>query len=217
MACDYVYAMFQKPTLPPLRKARIHEVQGPGALAFALFRASAESGAGPIVFLFPERRSEQLLPSGIQGFVAPDRVVEVRTTSERDHLWALEEILRSGAAGFVIAVTERALSLTEGRRFQLAAEAGRVTGLLLTNEDAGCNAAETRWHCAPIWGRAHLDPKGDSTLAEWSITKNKSGTCESLQVRIASKTGNVSMVSPTGERPLGAAPAALSGGSSGRG
>ena len=61
--------------------------------------------------------------------------------------------------------------LTAGRRFQLAAEAGRTTGLMLIQTDAGSNATESRWACEP-----QASPEADSTLQHWLLKKNKRGT-----------------------------------------
>jgi protein ImuA len=69
------------------------------------------------------------------------------------------------------------LSLTAGRRLQLAAKAGKSTGLALISEGQGSNAAETRWRCAPVFDAE------DSTLQSWELIKNKSGTLSVWHVR----------------------------------
>jgi protein ImuA len=84
------------------------------------------------------------LPEGVG-----ERLHLIRPANETDLLWAAEEALRSEGVGLVIAEPEKPLSLIAGRRLQLAAEAGRTTGLMLIREGQGSNAAETRWHCAP--------------------------------------------------------------------
>ena len=152
--------------LPQLAPARVHEAAGPAAPAFALTMAGLASG--PVIWIGPAHAPERLMPWAARRFLAPDRLLIVEAKGEADLLWATEEALRSGAAGFVIAAPEKPLSLTAGRRLQLAAEAGRTTGLLLIREDGGSNAAETRWHCAPLPGEA-----ADSTRARGRLQRTK--------------------------------------------
>ncbi len=133
--------------LPRLAAARVHEAGGPAAGAFAL--AMAAQTQGPVLWIRPAHACERLMPWAVCRFLSPARLMVIDARGEADLLWATEEALRSGAAGFVVAAPEKPLSLTAGRRLQLAAETGRTTGLLLIREDGGSNAAETRWHCMP--------------------------------------------------------------------
>jgi protein ImuA len=183
--------------LPRLAPARVHEAAGPAAPAFALTMAGLASG--PVIWIGPAHAPERLMPWAARRFLAPERLLIVEAKGEADLLWATEEALRSGAAGFVIAAPEKPLSLTAGRRLQLAAEAGRTTGLLLIREDGGSNAAETRWHCAPLPGEA-----ADSTRALWSLTKNKKGTLGEYTVHWHGTAHSVPLVTPAGERDVAA-------------
>lgn len=185
---------------PPLVPARVHEATGPGAVAFALMQAAHQTG--PVAWITPAHEGAGLLPAGIARMVLPARIMLVRAPSETDLLWSVEETLRSGAVGMVIAAPAKPLSLTAGRRLQLAAEAGRTLGLLLVREGAGSNATETRWHCAPVWDR------GISTLQEWSLIKNKKGTSGTWAVHWHDTSRSVRVVSASGERALVADPTA---------
>lgn len=147
---------------------RVHEAEGRGRRTFALYQATRHSG--PLVWILPAHASELPMLRGLPEGVG-ERLHLLRPSSEADLLWCVEEALRSAPIALVIAEPEKPLSLTAGRRLQLAAEAGRTTGLMLIREDAGSNATETRWHCAPMAGA-----KPDSTLHRWSLTKNKRGT-----------------------------------------
>jgi protein ImuA len=124
-----------------------------------------------------------------------ERLHLVRPAHETDLLWSVEEALRTAPVGLVIAEPDKPLSLTVGRRLQLAAEAGRTTGLMLIREAAGSNAAETRWHCAALAGDGR-----DSTLHRWSLTKNKRGTTEPWTVNWNGATAAFDLVSAAGER-----------------
>ncbi|WP_134682032.1 ImuA family protein [Paracoccus ravus] len=164
-----------RPTSDPLAlaPARVHEAAGPGRSAFALFQTARHPG--PLFWVLPQHEVSRPLPQGLPEGVA-ERLHLVETRSETELLWATEEALRSPASGFVIAEPGKALNLTAGRRLQLAAEAGRTTGLLLIREGHGCNAAETRWQCVPLPGPA------DSARQHWRLTKDKSGTIGALTV-----------------------------------
>lgn len=216
------------PRFPDLTPARMHEAGGPGALGFALAQAGRQlvrtrgrvppggrretareatregTAPAPVVWITPRHAREMLLPAGCAPLLDPARLLMVRAPGQTDLLWAAEEALRAGVATLVVAAPDQALNLTQGRRLQLAAEAGQTTGLLLIREGAGCNAAESRWHCAPLW-----DPAGGGgALQHWRCVKNKKGVLPNWVVRFDEKTGSVHLVSASGEREgLAAAPA----------
>ena len=151
-----------------LRPARVHEAEGRGRRAFALFQALRHPG--PLVWIAPAHLPELPMLAGLPPGIG-ERLQLFRPSGETDLLWCAEEALRAAPVSLVIAEPSGPLSLTAGRRLQLAAEAGRTTGLLLIREGAGSNATETRWQCAPL-----PDPSPDSTLHQWSLNKNKKGT-----------------------------------------
>ena len=178
--------------LPRLAPFRVHEVGGAGAHAFAFCMARA--AVGPVVYICPDHETDRLLPSGVARLLPPARLMRVQAVGEADLLWATEEALRSGAVGFVIAAPQKPLSLTAGRRLQLAAEAGRSTGLLMIRDGMGSNAAQTRWQCTPEWDVQ------DSTLQRWSLIKNKEGTLGDWCVGWNEKARAICVVSPAGQR-----------------
>lgn len=193
--------------LPRLAPFRVHEVGGAGASAFAF--AMARQGAGPVLWIGPAHGTERLLPAGVACLLPCSRLIVVQAGDEADLLWSAEDALRSGAVGFVIAAPQKPLSLTAGRRLQLAAEAGRSTGLLIIRDGMGSNAAQTRWHCAPEWGAPESDAPEwdapelhgrDSTLQRWSLTKNKEGTLGDWCVGWNEKARAICVVSPVGQR-----------------
>ena len=157
------------PTDPfDLRARRVHEAEGRGRRAFALFQAARHPG--PLVWILPAHVPELPMLRGLPRGVG-ERLHLLRPASEADLLWCIEEALRAAPVSLVIAEPEKSLSLTAGRRLQLAAEAGRTTGIMLIREDAGSNATETRWNCEPVASIA-----ADSTLHQWALNKNKKGT-----------------------------------------
>ena len=151
-----------------LHPRRVHEAEGRGRRTFALFQAARHPG--PLVWIVPSHVPELPMLRGLPRGVG-ERLHLLRPTGETDLLWCVEEALRAAPVGLVIAEPSSPLSLTAGRRLQLAAEAGRTTGLMLIQQGAGSNATETRWACEPLASTA-----ADSTLLRWSTNKNKKGT-----------------------------------------
>ncbi|HEX6141897.1 MAG TPA: hypothetical protein VFZ01_04210 [Geminicoccaceae bacterium] len=134
-----------------LVRSGVHELCGPedatlGLGAALLGRFAAH---GPVVWI---RTQGDLYAPGLAGLgLAPERLIVVRTRARDARLWALEEVLRSSAVSAGMVEIDR-LSLTQGRRLQLAAEAGGTAGLLLRPEAALAQpgAARTRWRVGPL-------------------------------------------------------------------
>ena len=103
---------------------RVHEAEGRGRRAFALFQAARHEG--PVMWILPAHAPELPMLRGLPQGVG-ERLHLIRPTGETDLLWCIEETLRASPVGLVIAEPQKPLSLTAGRRFQLAAEAGRTT------------------------------------------------------------------------------------------
>ena len=136
---------------------------------------------------------DMLNPVGLMPYLDPAQLLIARPKDQTDTLAVAEEALRDGAIPFVVIEITRPLNLREGRRLQLAAQAGGTTGLCLIPEGAGSNAAETRWHCTPVFDAQ------DSTRQCWSLIKNKSGTIGAWHVRWNPETHRVAVVSPARE------------------
>lgn len=175
-----------------LRPARVHEAEGRGRRAFALFQALRHPG--PLVWILPAHLFELPMLRGLPPGVG-ERLHLLRPSGETDLLWCIEETLRATPVGLVIAEPQKPLSLTAGRRLQLAAEAGHSTGLLLIREGAGSNATETRWTCEPL-----ASPAADSTLHRWALKKNKQGTFGNWVVNWNGASAAVHLVSEARER-----------------
>lgn len=176
----------------PPRPGRVHEACGPLAVAMAAAAAAQASG---LLWLRESWRPELINPLGLADYFDPARLLLAQTRDQTDTLAVAEESLRDGALPLVVIELTAPLSLTAGRRLQLAAKDGKTTGLCLIPEGMGSNAAETRWHCAPVF-----DPS-DSTLMRWEIIKNKSGTLGAWHVRWNRASRRLDLVSPVGQRP----------------
>lgn len=179
---------------------RVHEAEGPGRRAFALLQALRHPG--PLVWIVPSHVPELPMLHGLPPGVA-ERLHLLRPVGEVDLLWCVEETLRARPVALVIAEPEKPLSLTAGRRLQLAAESGRTTGLMLIRQGGGSNATETRWACQP-----EASPMPDSTLHRWAAIKNKKGTFGDWIVNWDGASAFVHLVSTAGQRyqPAGTPP-----------
>ncbi|WP_319530015.1 hypothetical protein [uncultured Cohaesibacter sp.] len=195
----------------PLASGRAHEVTGHGAALFAAIACGLRTreGRSTALWLVEDWRAEQLNPAGLAPYCDPGRLLMVRVPDHRSMQACAEEALRSGAVSVVVAEASRPLSFTAGRRLQLAAEAGGSTGILMIGDGMGNNAAESRWHCAPVSAAGRRFPaffptafaSGDSTLQRWQLIKNKSGTLGNWDIIWDAETRRVIVVSEAGERP----------------
>lgn len=175
----------------PLKPDRVHEVCGPSAVSFAAIHAA--KAQGPVFWLREQWRMEQLNPLGLLDLLPPENLLLTSTKNQMETLAVAEEALRSGAAFVVVMELSAPLDLTAGRRLQLAAKTGKTLGLAIIPEGMGSHAAETRWHCQPVF-----DPN-DSTLQRWELTKNKSGTLGVWNVRLSASPRRINVVSEAGQ------------------
>ena len=182
---------------PPLslRRGRVHEACGPGAIGFAA--ATCAAGQGQILWIREGWRAESLNPVGLSAFFDPHRLLLAATANQTETLAVAEEALKDGAIPLVVLEITSALDLREGRRLQLASAAGRTTGLCLIPEGMGSNAAQTRWYFTSLAGT----DRADSTPMRWALIKNKSGTLGTWDVRWDHAARRLDMVPPVGERP----------------
>lgn len=187
-------------TIPhfPLRAARAHEVCGPGSVFFAL--AQCAQSTGTVLWVREGWKADTLNPTGFGFMLDPQRLLLANVPDQTDGLAITEEALRSGALDLVIIELDKPVSFTAGRRLQLAAKTGKTTALMLIPEGMGNNAAETRWHCAPLLDDSK-DGAADSTLQRWEIIKNKSGTFGVWNVRWHGQARRLIVVPPAGQRP----------------
>jgi len=123
------------------------------ALAFALTRLAAVPGETRPVALVTtaEGLAERGRPfaGGLRDWgLESARLIWVRARREGEALWALEEILKSGAAAGALAMAAAPPFVTT-RRLEFAAREGRAVGVLLRAGPAGdLSAARRRWRIA---------------------------------------------------------------------
>jgi len=174
-----------KPTLelwPDIAIAfsRVHEACGANRRSLALL--IAQKIQGPIFWVSPTWNKDTLHAEGIMQFINPGRLTFLAPKRAEDILWTVEEVLRSGAVGLVVADLPGIPSLTPIRRLQLAAETGatkgdiRSLGLLLTPGSGGAPGIESRWHIAAkhkdykdLWHLSRIRARTDPPCS-WQVS-----------------------------------------------
>lgn len=154
-----------------------------------------------------------LYAPGLARFgLAPERVICVRARTDRDALWALEEGIRAGLAAVVGEIG--AVTPTESRRLQLAAEAAGVTVLLLRPKAAAAvpSAALTRWRLGALPGATTPGMPGVGRAC-WraELFRCRGGAAGAWEVEWRDETGDLALAAPIRDRPDRARPARLAG------
>ena len=134
---------------------------------------------GEIMICGSPRWVSSLHPENLGQFCDPNSVVHIPCPLTADVLWAAETALRSGCVPTVIIVVEKSPGLTNFRRLQLAALAGNALGLVIVNRPAHSTAAETRWHCKPVYAE-----EAGQVRIHVSLYKNKRGNVGSWIINV---------------------------------
>jgi protein ImuA len=122
---------------------RVHEICGPARHRAGLWLAGQAKGV--VLWVAPERGGAPLNPDGFARLLEPSRLIFAVARRPEDVLWAMEEGLRSGQVGAVVADLPGPPGLTPVRRLHLAAE-GAVKSA------AGAPGVESRWQMVPRHG-----------------------------------------------------------------
>lgn len=165
---------------PDLAVGVLHELAAghadrPAAFGFLFALTAAALGvrSGPAVLIAARRAVAGFgLPYGhglAQMGVDPNRLILVETRTEKDALWALEEVLRSQARpAMVMGAIENGLGLTPSRRLNLAAAVHATPLAILRGARAtGTSAAVTRWRI--VSAPAARDRFGTFTHPRWRV------------------------------------------------
>ncbi|MEE8445385.1 MAG: hypothetical protein V3S44_08535, partial [Alphaproteobacteria bacterium] len=117
-----------------LCRAALHEIFGAAADGFAALLAGrlAARDGGAVLWCVARRGGGDLYPPALWAFgLDPSRLVLVRCRGRAGMLSAMEEGLRCSGLAAVLGEADRLPDMIAGRRLQLAAEEGGVTGFLL--------------------------------------------------------------------------------------
>jgi protein ImuA len=137
----------------------VHEIHAaspedlPAALGFLGALMASFPDNGPI-FIVTSAQSlisaGRLYGHGLNALgLDPGRITLVEARNETEAFWAIEEILRSGAAQITAGLIAQSLDLKKSQRLSLAArESRRPLFLLRPARSAVASAVETRWRIA---------------------------------------------------------------------
>lgn len=155
-----------------LRCAALHEISGAAADGFvAMIAGRLAMRIGGTVLWCAGSGGGDLYPPGLAALgLNPSRLLLARCRRPADLLAAAEEGLRSRGLAAVVAEIDRMPDMTAGRRLQLAAEGGGVTGLLLLR----CATGRSRRSTAPDGSGAEALPPSVA-VSRWRVDHAPTG------------------------------------------
>ncbi|WP_197170822.1 ImuA family protein [Novipirellula aureliae] len=120
---------------------------------------------GPIVIV--DTNHSFFPPAAISLGIPADRMILVRPHCHRDCVWAIDQALRCEAVAAVWSIVRSRLNDCDARRFQLAAEEGCTTGLLVRPASARgqANFADARLHVKRIAAESAPQRKADASCS----------------------------------------------------
>src|ERR1700761_1616322 len=124
-------------------------------------------------FWFSERGRPYAQGLGGLG-IGAGRLLIVMPRSETEALWALEEVLRSGAAALAIGAVEGASLVATRRRELIAREAGAAVALVRTTPQRNLSAARRRWRLEPALSAPDPFDAKASGHARWRAVLERS-------------------------------------------
>jgi protein ImuA len=127
--------------------------------------------------------TQNIFPPALTQFgIQPHNIIFIRLQKEREKLWAMEEALKCDALATVIAEIKD-LSFTDSRRFQLAVERSKVTGLLLRLKPKNfATAAVTRWKISSAITPSNEIPGVNFPAWNVELVKVRNGKAASWQM-----------------------------------
>ncbi|TBN37717.1 damage-inducible protein [Paracoccus subflavus] len=182
----------------------LHEVAGggngavDGAAASSFVAGIAARLPGPVLWCVTE--ADLFAPGLEQAGLGPDRVIHVEAGDDVSVLACMEEGLRHGGLGAVVAEVAR-LSMTASRRLHLAAKGSGTTGIALRRwrrQQDPCDfgqptAAMTRWRVS-VLPSAPLPVPGVGR-ARWlvELIRARAGESFDLELEACDGTGHLGL------------------------
>lgn len=194
----------------------LHEVAGGGAgavdgAAAACFAAGiAARLPGPVLWCVTQ--ADLFAPGLEQAGLSPDRVIHVEAGDDITLLACMEEGLRHGGLGAVVADVAR-LSMTASRRLHLAAKASGTTGIALRRwrrqgdaVDFGQpTAAMTRWRVSVLPSTPLPVPGVGRSRWLVELIRARAGESFDLELEGCDGTGHLGLPADVADRPAATA------------
>ena len=195
-----------------LARGALHEIAGGGngavdGAAAALFAAGiAARTTGKILWCIT--RTDLFAPALAQAGLAPDRVIYVEAGDDKTVLACMEEGLRHGGLGAVVAEVAH-LTMTASRRLQLCSEESGSIGLALRRwrrhteaSDFGQpTAAMTRWRVSALPSQPL--PVPGVGRARWlvELIRARAGESADFELEACDDTGRLALPAELVHRP----------------
>lgn len=198
-----------------LARGALHEIAGGGngaidGAAAALFAAGiAARTKGKVLWCIT--KPDLFAPALAQAGLAPDRVIYVEAGDDKSVLACMEEGLRHGGLGAVVAEVAR-LSMTTSRRLQLAAEGTGSIGIALRRwrrqteaADFGQpTAATTRWRISVLPSTPLPVPGVGRHRWLVELIRARAGESADFELEACDDTGRLALPADLVHRPAAA-------------
>ena len=198
-----------------LARGALHEIAGGGngaidGAAAALFAAGiAARTKGKVLWCIT--KPDLFAPALAQAGLAPDRVIYVEAGDDKSVLACMEEGLRHGGLGAVVAEVAR-LSMTTSRRLQLAAEGTGSIGIALRRwrrqteaADFGQpTAARTRWRISVLPSTPLPVPGVGRHRWLVELIRARAGESADFELEACDDTGRLALPADLVHRPAAA-------------
>lgn len=179
-----------------------------GFTAAIAARLAARRGGGTVLWCLRRGSVDDTLhaPGLARLGLPPVQVMIARAADDAEVLWCMEEGLRTPALAAVVGQPGVA-DLTAGRRLQLAAEAGGVTGFLLAaggragRNGGGAAAATTRWRVVPAPCAAVPWPGLGAAVWDVTLERCRGGLPARWKVQWDDETGDLSVAAALCDGP----------------
>lgn len=190
----------------------LHEVAGggngavDGAAAASFVAGIAARTQGRVLWCVAQQ--DLFAPGLEQAGLPPDRVIHVEAGDEKSVLACMEEGLRHGGLGAVVADTAR-LPMSVSRRLHLAAKEGGTIGLALRRwrcqaeaSDFGQpTAAMTRWRISALPSRPLPVPGVDRPRWLIELIRARAGESLDIELEACDGSGHLRLPSDMADRP----------------
>ena len=189
----------------------LHEVAGGGngaihGAAAQFFAASiAARTKGEVLWCYTRR--DLFAPALHQVGLTPDRLTYFEAGDEKALLACVEEAIRHGGLGAVVAEVGK-MSLTASRRLSLAAETSGTMGLVVRRYKRPADAAEfgqptaamTRWRISRLQSEALPVPGVGRGRWQLELLRVRAGECADFVVEAGDEQGFITLASDMADR-----------------
>ena len=140
-----MHSVSQKSIINKLLSIGNHEVFGDFATYFIMLQL--QQAKHQVIWLKGHNDADYLYPNALVNLgVNIKNITFITYQNQQQALWIMEEALRSGALGTVIAEGLKQPNLLQSRRLNLAAQTGQAKAfMLLRGASQNANSAMTRW------------------------------------------------------------------------